>query len=207
MRAYLSSGVFAPPERAMVYIERATPHRPSAAASSWRWTWSATSGPPRRAPSSARPREPSRRESRPGWKSAAARLEAPHILLLIDDDERRLVERPRRAGEEAGPAFTPRTSCSVRAPRPAGPYPETTTSNLAAELERLAGKARTRYGTGSAAADPFLFAVGDGNHSLATAKAVWDEYKRVHAGDAGLLNHPARWALVEVENIYDEGIV
>jgi len=41
---------------------------------------------------------------------------------------------------------------------------------------------------------PLLFAVGDGNHSLATAKAIWDELKpRVG------LNHPARYALVEIE--------
>ena len=48
--------------------------------------------------------------------------------------------------------------------------------------------------------------MGDGNHSLATAKAVWEEYKKAHSGEADLLNHPARWALVEVENIYDPGI-
>ena len=47
--------------------------------------------------------------------------------------------------------------------------------------------------------------MGDGNHSLATAKAVWDEYKK-GPGGPGVMNHPARWALVEVENIYDPGL-
>jgi hypothetical protein len=55
-----------------------------------------------------------------------------------------------------------------------------------------------------------LFAVGDGNHSLATAKAVWEEVKSGFAGrpDAEVLfeTHPARYALVELLNIYDEGL-
>ncbi len=46
-----------------------------------------------------------------------------------------------------------------------------------------------------------LFAVGDGNHSLATAKSHWDSIKS-NVSD----NHPARYALVELINIYDEGI-
>jgi len=46
-----------------------------------------------------------------------------------------------------------------------------------------------------------LFAVGDGNHSLATAKSHWDSIKQ-NLPD----NHPARYALVELINIYDDGI-
>lgn len=52
-----------------------------------------------------------------------------------------------------------------------------------------------------------LFAMGDGNHSLATAKAVWEEIKTRESGDPDLMNHPARWALVEIENIYDSGLI
>ena len=46
-----------------------------------------------------------------------------------------------------------------------------------------------------------LFAVGDGNHSLATAKSIWEKIK----SDVGM-DHPARYALVEVENIHDKGL-
>jgi hypothetical protein len=46
-----------------------------------------------------------------------------------------------------------------------------------------------------------LFAMGDGNHSLATAKAVWERMKP----EVGL-DHPARYALVEIENVHDEGL-
>ena len=46
----------------------------------------------------------------------------------------------------------------------------------------------------------FLFAVGDGNHSLATAKAHWNEVKKTLSAEEAV-NHPARFALVEVENL------
>ncbi len=49
---------------------------------------------------------------------------------------------------------------------------------------------------------PLLFAVGDGNHSLATAKAIWEEVK-----PAVGMNHPARYVLVEIENIHDPALV
>ena len=46
-----------------------------------------------------------------------------------------------------------------------------------------------------------LFAMGDGNHSLATAKSIWERGKAEFGMD-----HPARYALVEVENIHDPGL-
>lgn len=46
-----------------------------------------------------------------------------------------------------------------------------------------------------------LFAMGDGNHSLATAKAIWEKMKPLVGMD-----HPARYALVEIENVHDEGL-
>ena len=53
---------------------------------------------------------------------------------------------------------------------------------------------------------PMVFAVGDGNHSLATAKSCYEELKAKHPGE-DLSNHPARYALVELENIHDEAQV
>ena len=49
----------------------------------------------------------------------------------------------------------------------------------------------------------FLFAVGDGNHSLATAKACYENIKK---SNQDYLNHPARYALAEIVNIYDESL-
>lgn len=48
-----------------------------------------------------------------------------------------------------------------------------------------------------------ILAVGDGNHSLATAKACYEEYKEKNP-ELDWANHPARYALVELENIHDE---
>jgi hypothetical protein len=48
---------------------------------------------------------------------------------------------------------------------------------------------------------PLLFAMGDGNHSLATAKAIWEKLKPTVG-----MNHPARYALVEIENVHDPAL-
>jgi len=53
--------------------------------------------------------------------------------------------------------------------------------------------------------NPLLFVAGDGNHSLATAKAHWEMLKKTLPKEE-LINHPAQYALVEVVNIYDKGL-
>ncbi|MGI6466447.1 MAG: DUF1015 domain-containing protein [Sphaerochaetaceae bacterium] len=54
--------------------------------------------------------------------------------------------------------------------------------------------------------NPILFAMGDGNHSLATAKSCWEDIKK-NLTDDEMENHPARYALAEVMNIFDPGLV
>ena len=54
--------------------------------------------------------------------------------------------------------------------------------------------------------DPLLLAVGDGNHSLATAKAYWNELKE-HLSEEERENHPARYALCEIVNIHDNALL
>ena len=53
---------------------------------------------------------------------------------------------------------------------------------------------------------PLLLAVGDGNHSLATAKAYWNEI-REGLSAAERESHPARYALCEIVNIHDEALL
>ena len=53
---------------------------------------------------------------------------------------------------------------------------------------------------------PMLFAVGDGNHSLATAKTCWENLKK-KLSEEELAHHPARYALVELVNLHDPAIV
>lgn len=214
MRAYLDNGVFAPPARALVYIERSTPRHPLRrglviAVDLERYEWEPEARPLIRATEgTVKERIPPRMEIRRG-----APVESPHVLLLVDDDERALIEGLGARVRAKKPAYS--TPLMLGAGSVAGWLVESDDDleYFASKLEALSQKARTRYGRRSAdtaqsgeADDPFLFAVGDGNHSLATAKAVWDEYKTAHAADQSVMAHPARWALAEVENIYDEGI-
>ena len=53
--------------------------------------------------------------------------------------------------------------------------------------------------------DPLTLAVGEGNHSLATAKACWEELKKTLTPEQAA-NHPARWCLAEVCNVHSPAI-
>ena len=54
--------------------------------------------------------------------------------------------------------------------------------------------------------DVMLYAMGDGNHSFATAKAIWEQIKRDAADPDDVMDHPARYALVELVNVHDPGL-
>lgn len=138
----------------------------------------------------------------------AAPLELPHIMLLVDDPGRTLVEPlyakrqylPKAYDFELMMGSGHLRGWFVRDARDLGGF--------ASALEHLADPVayRARYGNEQV----LLFAVGDGNHSLATAKAIWEETKKELSGRPDeavqLASHPARHALVELVNIYDEGL-
>ncbi|MDR0554586.1 MAG: nucleoside triphosphate pyrophosphohydrolase [Treponema sp.] len=203
MKTYLEDGTLGEPRRSCVYVERATPYNPLRrgvllAIDLEQYDWKPDSRLLVRATEgTVAERLPPRMEIRRG-----APLEVPHILLLIDDE-----------GDTLLPALGERIKAAplYRTPlmRGAGSVTgwaldsEADLDFLAGGLEDLARRANSRYGCEDSR--PFLFAVGDGNHSLAAAKAVWEEYKANHQGES--LEHPARWALAEVENLYDPGIV
>jgi hypothetical protein len=133
-----------------------------------------------------------------------AALETSHILLLIDDEDDALLTTLGEHAKQTEPLYT--TALSQDSGTVSGWLlkQEADWAYLAEALERLSARANKRYGGVSDA--PFLFAVGDGNHSLASARAIWLEYKAAHSGEDGLAKHPARYALVEIENLYDTGI-
>ncbi len=133
-----------------------------------------------------------------------APLELPHIMLLIDDPDRTVIEPLYAARESLAKVYDFELmtgSGHVRGWQVAG---VAALSPIADALSRLADPAAysRKYGKDGV----LLFAVGDGNHSLATAKAVWEEIKKADSGRPGIDRHPARWALVELVNIYDEGL-
>jgi len=131
-----------------------------------------------------------------------ALYELPHILILIDDKERKVIEPLHEKISSMKVLYD--TDLMQDGGHITG---YEVTDELAKQMEE-AIKAlgcpevqKNKYGEIKA---PFIFAVGDGNHSLATAKSVWEELKKKGADPA---THPARYALVEINNIYDEGII
>lgn len=128
-----------------------------------------------------------------------AELELPHILVLIDDAQETVIE-PLHVGEltqlydaelMCGGGHV--TGYAVDAGRTAGAV------RALQALADPAGFAR-RYGV-PPLTPPMLFAMGDGNHSLATAKSMWDGVKAALG-----MQHPSRFALVEVVNIHDDAL-
>jgi Protein of unknown function (DUF1015) len=130
-----------------------------------------------------------------------AELELPHILVLIDDPDGTVIEPIAAARGRLRPLYD--TELMLGGGRVAG-YAIGADQALQAEraLATLASPVvfERRHGV-PAGTPPMLFAVGDGNHSLATAKAIWDQARATVGPD-----HPSRWALVEVENIHDPAL-
>ncbi|MDR3145715.1 MAG: DUF1015 domain-containing protein [Treponema sp.] len=205
MERYLGDGTLSPPRRCAMYIERSTPRHPQRrglllAVDLEQYDWSPGARPLIRSTEGTVPeRLPPRMEVRRG-----AALEIPHILLLVDDDEDTLLPDLGERAKQNPPRYETPLMLGGGSVKGWALDREADWDLLAGGLETLARRAGTRYGRQDPA--PFLFAVGDGNHSLATAKAVWEEYKAAHRGEPGLTEHGARWALVEVENLYDPAI-
>ena len=129
-----------------------------------------------------------------------AGLELPHILLLCDDDEKVLlepIEARRESLEKLYDFDLMEGGGHITGYLVSGPEVEAFQNRLADYTARCPEKYRGLPG------EPLVFAVGDGNHSLATAKSCYEELKAKNPG-VDLSNHPARFALVELENIHDE---
>ena len=122
-----------------------------------------------------------------------APLECPHVMLLLDDPARTVIEPLHARLRETAPL------CDF-------------------ELMENGGRLRVWGVEGDVLApvsdalsalweksDGFLYAVGDGNHSLATAKARWDALKpALSPGEAQ--THPARYALAEIVNLHSPAL-
>jgi len=126
-----------------------------------------------------------------------APLELPHIMLLIDDPERKIVENAKNLVSE---------------------------NDIVYDFDLMQGgghikgyamcEQSTRYFTDwiadmemdiSRQDNPLTYAVGDGNHSLASAKECWENIKK-NLSEPEKETHPARFALAELVNIHDDSI-
>lgn len=129
-----------------------------------------------------------------------AAVELPHILVLVDDPEMSIIE-PLVTNRARLPLLYD-TELMEQGGRVRGYRVDDPASvgRIRDALARLADPARfeERYHT----RDIFLFAAGDGNHSLAAAKSFWESLK----SNGAPADHPARWALVELVNIHSPAL-
>lgn len=115
-----------------------------------------------------------------------APLELPHVILLVDDKSCTLIENVK-CGEKL---------YDFELMENGGHLAGWIVDNADDFLESIDKFSK-------AAEDGLVFAVGDGNHSLATAKTCWENIKPT-LSDEEKETHPARFCLVEIENIHDE---
>lgn len=122
-----------------------------------------------------------------------ASLETPHIIVLIDDPQQTVIEPLGQ--ENLQPAYDVELMLGGGRLRGWHIDDEPQIAAIAGHLAGLAG-----------GAPPLLYALGDGNHSFATARAVWERLKAAAGDEPQIMNHPARYALAELVNIHDEGL-
>ena len=192
MADYLGQGFLKTPGRGFVLVERSTPYTPSRkglliAVDLEKYDYSEVSD------SCIRPTEKTVVERLPPRIKIRenASLDLPHILFLIDDTENTIIEHLYSLKESLTKLYDfelMKDGGHIKGWHVSG-------SRIMAELEesfqRLSEKNKT------------LFAVGDGNHSLAAAKEVWNIIRKKPGIPE---DHPARFALVEIVNINSSGI-
>ena len=118
-----------------------------------------------------------------------AEIELPHAMLLYDDKSYGVLHTVRR-GEVLYDFDLLFNGGHVK-----GTY-------ITNPKEVISAPYALVDGDNASSGNRLLFAVGDGNHSLATAKTCWEELKK-SLTEEQIKNHPARYALAEAVNIYD----
>ena len=132
-----------------------------------------------------------------------ASMELPHVLLLCDDEKERIVE-PLAAKKAELPLVYDFDLMEGGGHITGWLLQGEAVSSVNEAIAAYEADVLAKYEVSGKA--PMTYAVGDGNHSLATAKACYEELK-AKEGAEKVANHPARFALVELENIYDEAQV
>ena len=135
-----------------------------------------------------------------------ARLETPHIMMLADDPGCTLIEPIGEKKEQLRKVYE--GDLMLNGGHIAGWAVEDPAllAQIDSALNALGSQETfdARYPQAKGGA-PLTLAVGDGNHSLASAKACWEELKKPLTPEQAE-NHPARWCLAEVCNVHSPAI-
>lgn len=203
MEEYLQSGIFAVYPDRMVYVERTMDsgrvRRGIVGAvdlEDYEYTPGAGS-PVRATEGTVLERIPPRVKIREN-----APVELPHVMLLIDDRDRSVIEKIDKNGLEKVYDFDLMMDGGHLTGYLLGEEEQT---RILAALDKLASKDEFEKRYDARGKNPLVFAVGDGNHSLATAKTCWENLKK-ELPEEEWHNHPARFALVELVNLYDSSL-
>ena len=133
-----------------------------------------------------------------------APIELPHVMLLIDDPEKICIEPITAAADTMEKVYD--FDLMMKGGHLKGwRLTETQLDSLAEALGRLGSSEAMEQKYGLGQVSPLLFAVGDGNHSLATAKTCYENLKKV-TPESEWANLPARYALVEIVNLHDQAL-
>lgn len=133
-----------------------------------------------------------------------APLELPHIMILIDDDKKQIIENLKNKVSEDDIVYDfdlMKNGGHVKGYL----LNEETMDEVDKGLKELADKEvfAKKYDVNNK--EILLFAMGDGNHSLATAKACYEKLKETMSEEE-YLNNPARYALVELVNLHSPAL-
>lgn len=121
-----------------------------------------------------------------------AEVESPHVMLLCDDRERELIEPLYARCKELPKLYDLELLMGGGHLRGYA-----VTGELAKKTQEIIARQQSR-------SDLYL-AVGDGNHSLATAKTCWEQIKP-GLTETERKSHPARYALAELVNLHCEAL-
>ncbi|MFC2167588.1 DUF1015 domain-containing protein [Acidobacteriota bacterium] len=137
-----------------------------------------------------------------------APLEIPHIMVLIDDPDNTVLG-PITANKGKLEAIYDvdlmMDSGHLRGYRVTDANLE---KRIVKALEVLADPAVFAEKYGLQPDTPvILYAMGDGNHSFATAKTIWEKTKDEAEDKTSVMNSPLRYGLVELVNLHDEALI
>lgn len=137
-----------------------------------------------------------------------APLESPHIMVLIDDPENAVLGPLSENREELEKAY------DFKLMQDSGHltgYKVTSDELEQGVIDALSGLAdpagfTSKYGLPEGT-PVLLYAMGDGNHSLATAKSIWETTKAEAGDPSSVMDDPRRFALVELVNLHDDSLI
>ena len=135
-----------------------------------------------------------------------ATLETPHVMMLADDADCTLIEPIGLMKNQLPPLYDGELMLGGGHLRGWAVEDPALIAQIDSALAALADPAAfARRWPAAKGQQPMVLAVGDGNHSLATAKAYWEELKPT-LSEEQRRTHPARWCLAEVCNVHSPAI-